>query len=154
MAEGSVSTSQGLPRGGCMCCLPSSRLSRTALVVGALIVAYWALSSGLTLYNKWLLSVHGFHFPFLLITSTYTMFTAFTCTLRGLCPPRISGLDQPIPPRRTFLRYFIPIGSLSAFEIAASNYSLLWITVSLHTVILASKPIFVLFGDGCLECSE
>ena len=113
------------------------------LMIVTLIIFYWGLSGGLTIYNKWLLSVHDFHFPVLLITFTYTMFVAATQCASAF--RRCGDSDRNINPVSTkvLIKYMIPVGILSALEVASSNYSLLLISVSVLTVLLASKPCWV-----------
>jgi hypothetical protein len=56
------------------------------------------------------------------------------------------ALSSAIPETISYrgVKYAIPIGVLTAVEVTASNLSLLTISVSFHTMVKSSVPLFVL----------
>ncbi len=125
----------------------SDRRSRVLLTL-----SYWILSSGLTLYNKWLFNSWGFSFPILLIILTNTVnfilswiWLQTTCWHSPLEVRRFRSFKHRVHRSQAFWRFMVPIGVLSGLEIALSNMSLMEISVSFHTMVQASKPAFVFF---------
>ena len=128
------------------------------LPIGACVLIFWVVAPSISLYNKWTFSYFGFHFPITFIIGTFSMNWLMAALLRlglghGLCSQRCTetgaGGGGPAqwaaerekarpPPSRLFL-----IGVCTAFEIAASNLSLLTLTVSFHTMVKSSTPLFV-----------
>jgi len=108
-------------------------------VVG-LVLFYYIFAIGLTFYNKWMFN--SFHFP--LITSSIHFLTVFL----------ISGLARIVfkscKDKNTYLswsNYFknvVVTGVASALDIGLSNWSFVFITVSLYTMVKSSAVIFIL----------
>lgn len=120
---------------------PIIHQSKTIFLVTAfgLCVAFWLLSGGLTLFNKWFFSHHGFPFPILFIMCTMVMHTLITQIIVRLMLP---GSYRQTVPQRVFCVYLLPIAFCSALEIATSNLALVKLSVSFHTMVHASKPVF------------
>ena len=92
--------------------------------------------------SKHLLSKLDFHFPFFLAfcSNSGVAILAFLAT-------RIPALRQPAMPRRTFLRNVVPLAFATTMDIGFSNWSLIYLAVSLHTILKGTGPLFVLiFG--------
>ena len=134
----------------------ASARERTAWLMVAvpfvLVVAvWWTTSTTITLVNSLWLSDLGFDFPFFLGTTGNGVagLLAFALT-------RLPWLRQPPLPWRVFVRVALPVGVLTALDIGLSNWSLVYASVSFHTMIKATAPAFVLlFGWllGLERCS-
>jgi solute carrier family 35 protein C2 len=118
-----------------------SALPDTAAPIAAMIGVFWFVAVTITLYNKWTFSTFGFHFPVTFIIGTFSMNWVMSVLLRRHLHARLPKSALPVPPAR---RKVLVIGVCTAFEIAASNLSLLTLSVSFHTMIKSSTPLFVL----------
>lgn len=107
-----------------------------------LILFYYSFSIGITFYNKWMFS--QFHFP---IATTSVHFT-ITFILSGLARElgRICCKRKPVTLTwDTMLKKVLPTGIISALDIGLSNWSFMFITVSLYTMVKSSCILFILF---------
>ncbi|XP_076802392.1 solute carrier family 35 member C2-like isoform X2 [Clavelina lepadiformis] len=105
-----------------------------------LVLFYYVFSIGLTFYNKWMFK--GFHFP--LITTCVHFISVFV--LSGLCRlifmkcrETTITLDWD-----TYLKKVFITGIASALDIGLSNWSFVFITVSLYTMVKSSCVVFIL----------
>lgn len=136
-----------------------------------LTVLFFLSSGGLTLYNKWIISVYGFDFPVWLVTSTYTAAAIFAistrlltglplrCCQRGGCcgnALRRAGIfpftEDVYTPRK--LGAIVGVGAMAAIEVATSNVSLLYLDVSYHIMLRAAIPVFVVLWAFVLRLEE
>eukprot|EP00750_Incisomonas_marina_P028329 INCI6652.1.p1 GENE.INCI6652.1~~INCI6652.1.p1 ORF type:complete len:476 (-),score=83.91 INCI6652.1:567-1994(-) len=136
-----------------------------------LTVLFFLSSGGLTLYNKWIISVYGFDFPVWLVTSTYTVAAIFAistrlltglplrCCQRGGCcgiALRRAGIfpftEDVYTPRK--LGAIFGVGVMAAIEVATSNVSLLYLDVSYHIMLRAAIPVFVVLWAFVLRLEE
>ena len=138
MASSSSSSSSG-------CCHAAARLLARAgsCVPVTLCIASWYASSMLIIFaNKQLLSGRHFHFPFFM-TACNNAIVALAAWLLS----RLPRFRQPPLQRRTLVRVVLPIGVCTALDIGFSNWSLIFVSVSFHTIIKGTIPAFVLvFG--------
>ena len=114
-------------------------LPNTAAPIATMIIVFWAVAVSITLYNKWTFSTFGFHFPVTFIIGTFSVNFVLSLCLRKHLHSRLQ-IVPPAPAQRQVLI----IGTCTAFEIAASNLSLLTLSVSFHTMVKSSTPLFVL----------
>ncbi|KAL1495208.1 hypothetical protein AB1Y20_017072 [Prymnesium parvum] len=120
--------------------LSRSPTCRALRLVGY-ICLWYALSVGLTLYNKWLFAVFGFHFP--LLTTAYHFTLKLLLARLGMWLLRVSVL----PMRRSLLTMWCriaPTGVTTALDVAFSNLALLYITVTYYTIVKSSVPLWIL----------
>ena len=158
-------------------------LPETAAPVAAMIVLFWVIAVTITLYNKWTFSsqqphpnpsrphhlsnqsrVHvmwaafGFHFPVTFICGTFSLNWVLAAGLRrSLRAARLAAApagQPPTLPAAPSQRKVVTIGVCTAFEIAASNLSLLTLSVSFHTMIKSSTPLFVLIAAIALGLEQ
>lgn len=110
--------------------------------VVALVVAYWTCSIGLTFYNRHLF--HDFDIPIAATTCHFFITFAMAGLSRKLrqCTTRQNSvlLDWP-----TYAKKIIPTGLISALDIGLSNWSLVFITVPLYTMVKSTSILFILF---------
>lgn len=102
------------------------------LLVGSLTFAWYAVSITFTIYNKWLMGTYdgGFRFP--LINTTIHMFIKL-----GISRIWYMGSKEKIEPVSTNILWCVValIGICTAGDVAMSNESLVFISVSLYTIL-------------------
>eukprot|EP00057_Strongylocentrotus_purpuratus_P024294 XP_011678768.1 PREDICTED: solute carrier family 35 member C2 [Strongylocentrotus purpuratus] len=107
----------------------------------ALVLFYYTFSISLTFYNKWLF--HDFKFPLTITIIHLAVKFVIALILRSLIqactsikPVSLSWL--------TYAKIVTPTGITSALDIGFSNWSLVFITISLYTMCKSSAIIFIL----------
>lgn len=106
-----------------------------------LVLAYWSCSIGLTFYNKHLFK--EWDIP-MATTTIHFMITFLLC---GFCRKARSistGKKSVVLRWDQFFASVVPIGFASAFDIALSNWSMVYITVSLYTMVKSTSVLFIL----------
>ncbi|KAL1512107.1 hypothetical protein AB1Y20_005377 [Prymnesium parvum] len=108
----------------------------------ALFLLGWYFASISILFtNKYILSKRKFEFPFTMAaTNNIGVF------LLALLTTRIPTLRPAPIELRVYLTTIVPIGALTALDIGFANWSLSYLSISLHTIVRGTIPIFVLFG--------
>ena len=144
--------------GGGAARLPRQRLEwPLALPVAACVVVFWVVAPSISLYNKWTFSLFGFKYPITYIMGTFSVNWVFAALLRWALVNHgrwycCSVTDAASHRRRREAeraaarpppRRMLVLGTCTAFEIATSNLSLLTLTVSFHTMVKSSMPLFV-----------
>ena len=122
------------------CCITcSQRYRRFVLQVLACIAVWFTAGVFIAFASKHLLSKLDFHFPFFLAfcSNSGVAIIAFIAT-------RFPALRQPTMPSRTFLRNVVPLAFATTMDIGFSNWSLMYLAVSLHTILKGTGPLFVL----------
>lgn len=107
----------------------------------ALVLFYYTFSISLTFYNKWLF--HDFKFPLTITIIHLAVKFVIALILRSLIqactsikPVSLSWV--------TYAKIVTPTGITSALDIGFSNWSLVFITISLYTMCKSSAIIFIL----------
>jgi len=127
------------PTGGL---LKSGGIVKEALRTLCLICFYYCFSIGITFYNKWMFS--QFHFPIATTTVHFTITFILAGVTREL--GRICCNRKPITLSwDVMLKKVMPTGIISALDIGLSNWSFMFITVSLYTMVKSSCILFILF---------
>jgi len=115
-----------------------------ALGVASWSSLYIAFAVTLVVYNKWLIVVWhgGFRYPLTitLVHMTLKMILSWT-VVRGC---RRADTEIPTVSRWTYFLYACPVGAATSLDVAASNASLFYVSVTLHTVIKSTSLVFVL----------
>jgi solute carrier family 35 protein C2 len=121
---------------------PVSRWGTRARTAG-LIAAWYFLSSALSLFNKHLLGRRRGRFPAPLLM-TATQF----CWQYGFAAALLRGpmahLRPPPVPTRVWRRGVVPVGVCTAGDVALSNLSLIYISLSFYVMCKSSVPLFLL----------
>nr|CAB3266239.1 solute carrier family 35 member C2 [Phallusia mammillata] len=120
----------------------SSKGKAFSLVVKTLclILFYYIFSIGLTFYNKWMFK--RFHYP-LMTTCLHFLFVFVYCgTCRILCTR--CRENTPTLSWTLYLKKVFITGFASALDIGLSNWSFVFITVSLYTMVKSTAVIFIL----------
>ncbi|KAM4622741.1 solute carrier family 35 member C2 [Discoglossus pictus] len=118
-----------------------SLLWKVILTLG-LVLFYYCFSIGITFYNKWLLK--KFHFP-LFMTLVHLLMIFLLSALCRTLVKCFSGRPQVVLSWSDYLRKVAPTALATALDIGLSNWSFLYITVSLYTMTKSSAVLFILF---------
>ncbi|XP_064398591.1 solute carrier family 35 member C2-like [Halichondria panicea] len=114
----------------------------TALQTVSLVSFYYTFSISLTFYNKWILT--GYPFP-LSITMIHLIVKFLLAWLVRKIWSCIRGSPPLVLSWGDYLKNIVPVAVFSALDIGLSNWSLLFITVSLYTMSKSTALIFILF---------
>ncbi|XP_034028031.1 solute carrier family 35 member C2 isoform X2 [Thalassophryne amazonica] len=122
-----------------------------ALGTVGLVLLYYVFSIGITFYNKWLMK--GFHYPlFMTLVHLVVIFCLSTLTRRVMQwwtrKPRV------ILGWKDYLRKVAPTALATALDIGLSNWSFLFITISLYTMTKSSAVLFILFFSLVFKLEE
>ncbi|KAM8946290.1 solute carrier family 35 member C2-like [Pelodytes ibericus] len=98
------------------------------LITVGLVVTYYCFSIGITFYNKWLLK--RFHLP-LFMTLVHLLMIFFMSALCRAFMTFFSGRTRVTLPWIDYLKRVAPTALATALDIGLSNWSFLYITVSL-----------------------
>ncbi|XP_074149699.1 solute carrier family 35 member C2 isoform X3 [Sminthopsis crassicaudata] len=116
-----------------------------------LVLLYYCFSIGITFYNKWLMK--SFHFPLfmtLLHLVVIFLFSALSRALTQCCHQRprvvLSWAD--------YLQRVAPTALATALDVGLSNWSFLYITVSLYTMTKSSAVLFILIFSLIFKLEE
>ena len=128
----------------------ASRLSRAAagrqgaglrwylLQVTGLVALWFASSITISFLNKRLFNA-GLKYPFF-----HTAFINGGVAAITWVVTRAPALRQPLTPFPTMARIVAPIGLATMLDIAFSNWSLMFLSISLHTIIKGAAPLAVM----------
>jgi len=112
----------------------------------ALEIAHWsalwfAFSVSLVVYNKWLLHSWegGFDFPLMI-----SMFHMILKYLLSMAVVRWNRFTIPQIPRKIWWLSAVPVGTATALDVAASNASYLYVSVTFYTIVKSTSLIFTL----------
>ncbi|XP_028264963.1 solute carrier family 35 member C2 [Parambassis ranga] len=129
---------------------PVQFLCRVLRNVG-LVLLYYVFSIGITFYNKWLMK--GFHYPlFMTLVHLVIIFCLSALTRRALqCR---TGKPRVVLSWTDYLRKVAPTAFATALDIGLSNWSFLFITISLYTMTKSSAVLFILFFSLIFKLEE
>ena len=123
-----------------------------ALDVSVFVVIWYALSIGMTLFNKWFLRVWaGGGYPFATTMTCINMFVK--CLLSRLIDRCSSGgyiRTGMVLPLSVYWKLAVPIGVCTAIDILLSNLSLFYITVTFYTIVKSGGNVRNLLFSICL----
>ncbi|XP_064024019.1 solute carrier family 35 member C2 isoform X2 [Pogoniulus pusillus] len=124
-------------------------LGRAALAL--LVLPYYGFSIGITFYNKWLMK--SFPFP-LLVTLLHLLLTfGLSALARALAHCR-SGRPRAALSWADCLRRAAPAALSTSLDIGLSNWSFLYVTVSLYTMTKSSAILFILLFSLLFKLEE
>ncbi|CAN6647034.1 hypothetical protein TRVA0_022S00760 [Trichomonascus vanleenenianus] len=122
------------------------RLVRTA-ATGVLILAWYAFSITLSLYNKWMFSTDHLNFPFPVFATCLHQVVQWLLALVALYmvnrSTRPRHPDENLPWKEYLSRY-VPCAMASAGDIGMGNVSLRTVTLTFYTIVKSSNLAFVL----------
>ncbi|NP_001026036.1 solute carrier family 35 member C2 [Gallus gallus] len=128
----------------------AAALGRAALVA-ALVLLYYGFSIGITFYNKWLMK--SFPFPLLATLLHLLLIFALSALSRAVVRCR-SGRPPPTLSWAEWLRRAAPAALSTSLDIGLSNWSFLYVTVSLYTMTKSSAILFILLFSLLFKLEE
>ncbi|XP_027328686.1 solute carrier family 35 member C2 isoform X2 [Anas platyrhynchos] len=128
----------------------AAALGRAALAA-ALVLLYYGFSIGITFYNKWL--VKSFPFPLLATLLHLLLIFALSALARALARCR-SGRPRATLSWADCLRRAAPAALSTSLDIGLSNWSFLYVTVSLYTMTKSSAILFILLFSLLFKLEE
>ncbi|XP_069656722.1 solute carrier family 35 member C2 isoform X4 [Haliaeetus albicilla] len=125
-------------------------LGRAALAA-PLVLLYYGFSIGITFYNKWLMK--SFPFPLLVTLLHLLLIFGLSALARALARCR-SGRPRAALSWADCLRRAAPAALSTSLDIGLSNWSFLYVTVSLYTMTKSSAIIFILLFSLLFKLEE
>ncbi|KAJ8265233.1 hypothetical protein COCON_G00143320 [Conger conger] len=117
----------------------------------ALVLFYYVFSIGITFYNKWLMK--GFHFP-LFMTLVHLVIIFCLSALTRSAMQCWTGKPRVLLNWKSYIYKVAPTALASALDIGLSNWSFLFITISLYTMTKSSAVLFILFFSLVFRLEE
>lgn len=116
-----------------------------------LVLHYYVFSIGITFYNKWLMK--DFHYPlFMTLVHLSIIFCLSALTRRALLC--ITGKQRVVLGWKDYLYKVAPTALATALDIGLSNWSFLFITISLYTMTKSTAVLFILFFSLIFKLEE
>ncbi|KAA0707027.1 Solute carrier family 35 member C2 [Triplophysa tibetana] len=133
-----------------MMACPMQFILKVLRTVG-LVLFYYVFSIGITFYNKWLM--RDFHFPLFMTLAHLIIIFCFSTLIR--CAMQSwSGKLRVTLSWKVYLSKVAPTALASALDIGLSNWSFLFITISLYTMTKSSAVLFILFFSLVFKLEE
>uniref|UniRef100_A0A3Q3X6C0 Solute carrier family 35 member C2 n=1 Tax=Mola mola TaxID=94237 RepID=A0A3Q3X6C0_MOLML len=129
---------------------PVHFICRGLCIVG-LVLLYYAFSIGLTFYNKWLMK--DFHYPLFMTLVHIAMIFCLSALTRRILQC-CTGKARIVLSWTDYLRKVAPTALASALDIGLSNWSFLFITISLYTMTKTTAVLFILFFSLVFKLEE
>lgn len=116
-----------------------------------LVLHYYIFSIGITFYNKWLMK--DFHYPlFMTLVHLTIIFCLSALTRRALLCS--TGKQRVVLGWKDYLYKVAPTALATALDIGLSNWSFLFITISLYTMTKSTAVLFILFFSLVFKLEE
>ncbi|XP_040290534.1 solute carrier family 35 member C2 [Bufo bufo] len=131
--------------------LPCWAITWKVFLTLGLVLFYYSFSIGITFYNKWLLK--RFHFP-LFMTLVHLLMTFILSSLSRTLMTCVSRRTRVILPWSDYFKKVAPTALATALDIGLSNWSFLYITVSLYTMTKSSAVLFILLFSLLFKLEE
>ena len=113
---------------------------RTNIAFQVYLIAQWIFfSSTVILFNKYLLSKRGFHFPLTLVLFHMVFISACASLWKAL-----KWVDVPVVPTSELLTRFVPVGICFALSLGMGNAAYLYISVAFVQMLKALTPVAVM----------
>ncbi|XP_040907762.1 solute carrier family 35 member C2 [Toxotes jaculatrix] len=116
-----------------------------------LVLLYYIFSIGITFYNKWLMK--GFHYPLFMTLVHLAINFSLSALTRRVMQSR-TGKPRIILSWTEYLLKVAPTAVATALDIGLSNWSFLFITISLYTMTKSSAVLFILFFSLVCKLEE
>ncbi|KAM9785887.1 solute carrier family 35 member C2-like [Neosynchiropus ocellatus] len=117
----------------------------------ALVLFYYVFSIGITFYNKWLMK--GFHYP-LFMTLVHLAINFCLSALTRQLMQCWTGKPRTVLSWSDYVYKVAPTALATALDIGLSNWSFLFITISLYTMTKSSAVLFILFFSLVFKLEE
>ncbi|XP_056895724.1 solute carrier family 35 member C2 isoform X1 [Takifugu flavidus] len=116
-----------------------------------LVLFYYIFSIGITFYNKWLMT--DFQYPLFMTLVHITIIFSLSAATRRILHSW-TGKPRIILNWADYLQRVAPTALATALDIGLSNWSLLFITISLYTMTKTSAVLFILFFSLAFKLEE
>ncbi|KAF6284863.1 solute carrier family 35 member C2 [Rhinolophus ferrumequinum] len=123
---------------------------KVVLTLG-LVLLYYCFSIGITFYNKWL--TKSFHFPIFMTMLHLAVIFLFSALSRALVQCS-SHRARVVLSWTDYLSRVAPTALATALDVGLSNWSFLYITVSLYTMTKSSAVLFILIFSLIFKLEE
>ncbi|KAK6612020.1 DUF250 domain membrane protein [Botrytis cinerea] len=114
--------------------------------------AFYVISS-VILFNKWILSTVGFHFP-IFLTSWHLGFATLMTQILARTTKLLDGRKTVKMTGRVYLRAIVPIGIFFSLSLICGNLTYLYLSVSFIQMLKATTPVAVLLTSWALGVAE
>ncbi|XP_072370672.1 solute carrier family 35 member C2 isoform X1 [Scyliorhinus torazame] len=115
---------------------------RKTLLTLTLVLFYYCFSIGITFYNKWVMK--KFHYPIFMTLVHLVMIFVFSGMSRTLTS-WYTGNSRICLSWELYMKKVAATALVTALDIGLSNWSFLFITVSLYTMTKSTAILFILF---------
>ncbi|KAG3263511.1 solute carrier family 35 member C2 isoform X1 [Ictidomys tridecemlineatus] len=122
-----------------------------AVLTLGLVLLYYCFSIGITFYNKWL--TKSFHFPLFMTMLHLAVIFLFSALSRALVQCS-SHRARVVLSWTDYLKRVAPTALATALDVGLSNWSFLYITVSLYTMTKSSAVLFILIFSLIFKLEE
>ncbi|RDW68345.1 DUF250 membrane protein-like protein [Coleophoma crateriformis] len=126
---------------------------KAALPPAVYVIVWITLSSSVILFNKWILSTLGFHYP-VLLTSWHLGFATFMTQVLARTTTLLDGRKTVKMTGRVYLRAIVPIGLFFSLSLICGNLTYLYLSVSFIQMLKATTPVAVLLASWALGESK
>lgn len=127
--------------------------AKAALHPAAYVMTWISLSSAVILFNKWILSTLGFHYP-VLLTSWHLGFATLMTQILARTTKLLDGRKTVKMTGRVYLRAIVPIGVFFSLSLICGNLTYLYLSVSFIQMLKATTPVAVLLASWALGESK
>ncbi|KAL3152924.1 hypothetical protein ABBQ38_012228 [Trebouxia sp. C0009 RCD-2024] len=115
-----------------------------ALVSSLRLLVWLTLSSGIIIFNKWLLSPQNFPYPV-----TLAFWHVLFCSLVGVLAVHSSCVKRQDVTWKTCFNICLPVAALGAAGLTLGNAAFIYLTVAFAQMLKANMPV-IMFTVGCL----
>lgn len=112
----------------------------------AVYIGVWiACSSGVIIFNKWVLATAKFDFP-LFLTTWHMLFATTMTQIMAKCTSTLDSRHKvPMNPQ-TYMRAIVPIGIMFSLSLICGNVAYLYLSVSFIQMLKATNAVVTLFA--------
>lgn len=117
------------------------------------VIAWISLSSSVILFNKWILSTLGFHYP-ILLTTWHLAFATLMTQIMARTTNLLDGRKTVKMTGRVYLRAIVPIGLFFSLSLICGNLTYLYLSVAFIQMLKATTPVAVFIATWALGAGE
>ncbi|KAJ0120432.1 hypothetical protein J7T55_015159 [Diaporthe amygdali] len=112
----------------------------------AVYIAVWiACSSGVIIFNKWVLATAKFNFP-LFLTTWHMVFATTMTQIMAKCTSTLDSRHKVPMNTQTYMRAIVPIGIMFSLSLICGNVAYLYLSVSFIQMLKATNAVVTLFA--------
>lgn len=130
-----------------------SELPKASLHPAVYVIAWISLSSSVILFNKWILSTLGFHYP-ILLTTWHLAFATLMTQIMARTTNLLDGRKTVKMTGRVYLRAIVPIGLFFSLSLICGNLTYLYLSVAFIQMLKATTPVAVFIATWALGAGE